>query len=384
MKAKCISTHHSYGLIPLDVHPCAHSASEGIPVGDFDPQHVPRLWKGWKGHLDRTNTWRTEACWSLGFFTFQEIMKQWWYWHSCLSRGQEPPLQIVSPPDEGKGRTALDIISFAVENKSIEKASFQSSNTITGSITLILVWGGMVSATRYLWAFLCLIYFFPVQKVTTLNGLRLFTKHFLHTCSRFTYKNLELDLTIKVPDIVALGSQRNIMRIPYSSQGMKSLSAAIQSHLTIIPAGRQQAPAKTHHHPFKNLRQECSANSINLVNLIFFFPSISQKGARFSLFDQTEHQLWTPEELNSGAMLGSDSIHASWASSEWGSYLNSAWRNIQHLLFWKFLSPYSDTHRLPNDFTTPLAFCLSRCSSTFFIPWQGQAHSPPSDTSFLL
>lgn len=45
----------------------------------------------------------------------------------------------VSPPDEGKGRTALDVISFAVENKSIEKASFQSSNTITGSITLILV-----------------------------------------------------------------------------------------------------------------------------------------------------------------------------------------------------------------------------------------------------
>lgn len=127
-----------------------------------------------------------ELCWSLGFFTFQETMKQRWYWHSCLSRGQEPPLQIVSPPDEGKGRTALDIISFAVENKSIGKASFQSSNTITGSITLILVWGGMVSATWYLWAFLCLIYFFPVQKVTTLNGLRLFTKHFLHTCSRFT------------------------------------------------------------------------------------------------------------------------------------------------------------------------------------------------------
>lgn len=34
---------------------------------------------------------------------------------------------IVSPPEASRGRTALDIISFAVENKSIEKASFQSS-----------------------------------------------------------------------------------------------------------------------------------------------------------------------------------------------------------------------------------------------------------------
>lgn len=34
---------------------------------------------------------------------------------------------IVSPPEAGRGRTAMDIISFAVENKSIEKASFQSS-----------------------------------------------------------------------------------------------------------------------------------------------------------------------------------------------------------------------------------------------------------------
>lgn len=33
---------------------------------------------------------------------------------------------IVSPLEGGEGRTALDVISFAVENKSITKASFQS------------------------------------------------------------------------------------------------------------------------------------------------------------------------------------------------------------------------------------------------------------------
>lgn len=179
--------------------------------------------------MNRMNTWRTWL--KYGIFHLSRnneatgILTQ-----LSEQRTGATAANRVSPPDEGKGRTALDIISFAVENKSIEKASFQSSNTITGSITLILVWGGMVCATWYLWAFLCLIYFFPLQKVTTLNELRLFTMHFLHTCSRFTYGNVELDLTIKVPDIVALDPQRNIMRIPHSSQGMTSLSAAIKSH----------------------------------------------------------------------------------------------------------------------------------------------------------
>ncbi|KAF4793768.1 hypothetical protein TURU_108124 [Turdus rufiventris] len=56
---------------------------------------------------------------------------------------------------------------------------------------------------------------------------------------RFTYRNLELDLTIKVPDIVALDPQRNIMRIPHSSQAtiQRQSQTARRLHLSscIVP-----------------------------------------------------------------------------------------------------------------------------------------------------
>lgn len=116
-------------------------------------------WQGWKGHSERMNAQRTLL--KFGIFhpsTNNEatgILTQ-----LPEQRTGATAANIVSPPEAGRGRTALDIISFAVENKSIEKASFQSSNTITGSITLILVWGGLVSATWYVWGLLCFIYFF--------------------------------------------------------------------------------------------------------------------------------------------------------------------------------------------------------------------------------
>lgn len=33
-------------------------------------------------------------CWRLGSFTLQQTTKQQGYWHSCLNKGQEPPLPI--------------------------------------------------------------------------------------------------------------------------------------------------------------------------------------------------------------------------------------------------------------------------------------------------
>lgn len=164
---------------------------------------------------------------------------------------------------------------------------------------------------------------------------------------------------------------------------MTSLSTAVKAHLKIILTGRYLAPAENSSLSFQAIETRTLSLFSKLGQTIFFSPW-RLSGSVFLTRHESDHGL--QRSLILSPCWGTTQFTYLGAVLDGVLIWNSAWMHSQHHPFWKFLSLqlYNDSHILTDDFTSLLPLSLSHCFSTAFIPWQGQAHSPPSDTVFLL